>query len=321
MFKTALFGIAATAVMATGAQAQTLEWTAGQVGGGWFGQASGMAALVHEADPEINIRVVPGGGTANPTKIQRGTSQIGTGLDIFLKAAYEGTGIYEGAPHDKLRLIGMSFSDIYLHLYAGADAEIQDMDTLFEEGEDISIAVTKVGSSDEQTFRYLMDYYDTSYEDLNDRGWKVNFVEYSSASSQFGDGVVDYVFNALGLPGAAIVEATQARDANFIAFPEEVLSSMADTYGYSTKPLPAGTYTGQDEEVPTLVMATALAASSDLSDDVAYEMIKTFCEKPDQMVAIHASIAVFECETAGGSLPVPLHPGVEKYLAEQGYTN
>ncbi len=307
------FGLTATA------GAQTIEWTAGQVGGGWFGQASGMAAMVHESDPNLTIRVVPGGGTANPTKVQNGTSQIGTGLDIFLKAAYDGTGIYEGKPHDKLRLIGMSFSDIYLHMVAAKNAPIQDMDTLFKEGKDIPIAVTKVGSSDEQTFRYLMEHYGTSYDDLKSRGWKLNFVEYSTAASQFGDGIVDYVFNALGVPGAAIVEGMQARPATIMPFPEATLAAMGEKFGYGHKTLAAGTYPGQDSDVPTLIMATALMASSDLSEDAAYQMIKTFCERPEGLAAIHASIAVFDCATAAGTKPAPLHPGVEKYLKERGF--
>src|SRR3990172_9025794 len=92
----------------SGAGAQTIEWSAGKVG--------------------------------------RNVSQIGTGLDIFLFAAYNGTGIYEGKPHKQLRLLGMSFSDIYIHLVAAKNAPHQDMDSLFRKGKNISIAVTKAGS-------------------------------------------------------------------------------------------------------------------------------------------------------------------------------
>lgn len=305
--------------LVSGASAQTIEWTAGQVGGGWFGQASGMAAMVHEAHPELNIRVVPGGGTANPTKVERNVSQIGTGLDIFLFAAYNGTGIYEGKPHKDLRLIGMSFSDIYIHLVAAKDAPHQDMESLFREGKDISIAVTKAGSSDEQTFQYLMAYYDTSYDDLRSRGWKINHVEYSTAASQFGDGIVDYAFVALGTPGAAVVEMLQARGGALVPFDPEAMAALTAKYGYTTKPFAEGTYEGQAEEVPTLIMATALMANVNVPEETIYNVMKTFCEREDDLTNIHASIAVFDCETATGSQPAPLHPGAEKYLAEKGH--
>lgn len=318
MFKFLLSGLLFFG-MFSAATAQTIEWTAGQVGGGWFGQAAGMAAMVQKSYPDMNIRVVPGGGTANPSKVESGTSLIGTGLDIFVKSAYEGTGNYKGKPHNKIRLVGMSFSDIYIHFLAAGDAPYQDLDALFEQGEDISIAITKVGSSDEQTFRYLMEHYDTSYDKLKDRGWKLNFVEYSTAASQFGDGVVDYVVNALGVPGAALVEAMQARTSNLLSFPESLIQAMGEKYGYGSKVISAGTYPHQEADISTLVMATSLMASAELPDEVAYALIKTFCENPDGLKSIHASMGVFACENAAGTMPAPLHPGVEKYLSEQGH--
>ncbi len=305
--------------LVSGAFAQTIEWSAGQVGGGWFGQASGMAAMVMKDHPELNIRVVPGGGTANPTKVERNVSQIGTGLDIFLFAAYNGTGIYAGKPHKQLRLIGMSFSDIYIHLVAAKNAPYQDMESLFRKGKDVAIAVTKAGSSDAQTFEYLMDYYGTSYDDLRSRGWKINRVEYSSAASQFGDGVVDYAFVALGTPGAAVVEMLQSRAGGLMPFAPGATAALAKKYGYTAKPFAKGTYNGQDVEVPTLVMATALMANATVPEITIYNVLKTFCEHQSELTSIHASLAVFDCKTAAGSLPAPLHPGAEKYLKEKGY--
>ena len=40
----------------------TLVWTAGGAGGGWYGMAGGIAAIVNQADPNIVVKVVPGGG-------------------------------------------------------------------------------------------------------------------------------------------------------------------------------------------------------------------------------------------------------------------
>lgn len=319
MIKKLSLSVLVTLGLVSGAIAQTIEWSAGQVGGGWFGQASGMAAMVMKDHPELNIRVVPGGGTANPTKVERNVSQIGTGLDIFLFAAYNGTGIYAGKQHKQLRLIGMSFSDIYIHLVAAKNAPYQDMESLFRKGKNVSIAVTKAGSSDAQTFEYLMEYYGTSYDDLRSRGWKVNRVEYSSAASQFGDGVVDYAFVALGTPGAAVVEMLQSRAGGLMPFAPNAMASLAKKYGYTAKPFAKGTYKGQDVEVPTLIMATALMANATVPEITIYNVLKTFCEHQSELVNIHASIAVFDCKTAAGSRPAPLHPGAEKYLKEKGY--
>ena len=44
---------------------QTFEWVAGSVGGGWYTMAAGLSSLIAEENPQIRIRVVPGGGLAN----------------------------------------------------------------------------------------------------------------------------------------------------------------------------------------------------------------------------------------------------------------
>lgn len=87
-----LAGIGAAMGIAGPASAQTIEFVAGQLGGGWYTMSSGMAKMMQDKNPGLTIKVVPGGGTANPSKIQQGQSQLGMGLDIFSKMAREGTG-------------------------------------------------------------------------------------------------------------------------------------------------------------------------------------------------------------------------------------
>lgn len=305
----------------TAASAETLEWTAGQIGGGWYTQASGMATMLQEANPDLVIKVVPGGGTANPTKVERNISQLGLGLDIFTFAASKGKFNYEGKPHENLQMIGMSFSDIYLHLLAAADAPVKDFDELFTEAENISIAVTQSGSSDEQTFRYLMAHYGTDYDTLrSERGWKINLLDYAASASQFADGQVDYVFHALGIPGAAIVEMTQAREAEILPWPEAVQDAMAGTYGYTKGSLPAETYPdAQDGPEPTVIMATTLMVNKAVAEDTVYKITRTLCENTDKLATIHQSMSVFDCATAAKNAPAPIHPGAARYYEEKGY--
>jgi len=315
--------LGAAGVLAFGigsAAAETLEWTAGQIGGGWYTMSSGLAKIVMDEHPDLTIKVVPGGGTANPSKVQQGQSQLGMGLDIFTFAARNGTGIYEGTPHDKLMMIGMSFSDNYMHLIRGADMPL-DFEGLFTEGENVGLAVTKAGSSDEQTFRYVMDYYGTSYEDLRDnRGFKINHGNYAEMASQFKDGQVDYVFFTLGIPGSAAIEMIDGRDSELLPWPQDVIDGLSEQYGYKVGPFPADTYPdAQDGPVPTLIMGTTLMVHADVSEDTVYRITRTLCENVDKLPSIHQSMDVFDCATAAQNPPAPIHPGAEKYYKEQGY--
>ncbi|HEX2116346.1 MAG TPA: TAXI family TRAP transporter solute-binding subunit [Alphaproteobacteria bacterium] len=316
--------LAAAAFVVAGIQsaasAQTIEWVAGQLGGGWYVMSTGMAKLVQDKNPGLNVRVVPGGGTANPSKIEQGQSQLGMGLDIFAKAAVDGTGPYQGKPHKKVMMIGQSFSDNYLHMIRADGAPLGFADVF--KAKDIKLGVTKAGSSDEMSFRYVMEHYGTSYDKMRGNGVKIFQGDYNELANAYKDRQIDYVFLVLGIPGAAVIDMAQGRKGQLVAWPEELRKTMSQKYGYSVGEFPATTYPAlQSGPSPTIIMATTLMVSSDLSEDVAYKVTKTLCENAGELPKIHASMDVFKCETAIKTRPVPVHPGALRYYREKGFAS
>lgn len=310
--------LAAALVCGASAQAQTIEWVAGQLGGGWYVMSSGMAKLVQDKNPGLQVKVVPGGGTANPSKVQKGDSQFGMGLDIFAKAARDGTGIYQGNAHSKLMMIGQSFSDNYLH-FIRADGAKLGFEEVFK-AKDVKIGVTKAGSSDEMTFRYVMENYGTSYDQMRKNGAKIVQGDYNELSSAFKDKQVDYMFIVLGIPGAAVIDMSQGRAGELLAWPQPLRDKLSKTYGYSLNDFPATTYPKyQKGPVPTIVMATTLMTSADVPADTVYKVTKTLCENTAELPKIHASMNVYDCKTAAKVQPVPVHPGAMKYYKEKGF--
>jgi len=308
---------AAGLAVAAPASAQTIEWVAGQLGGGWYTMATGMAKLVQEKNPGLTVKVVPGGGTANPSKIEQGQSQLGMGLDIFAKAAIEGTDIYTGKPHKKVMMIGQSFSDNYLHAMRAEGAKLAFADVFKTPG--VKIGVTKAGSSDETSFRYVMAHYGTSYEKLRASGAKIVQGDYNELANAWKDKQIDYLFIVLGIPGASVIDATKGRAGELMEYPKDLRDALAAKYGYSQGAFPANTYsTMKNPEVPALIMATTLMVGSDVPDDVVYKITKTLCENTADLPKIHASMEVFDCKTAIKVRPVPVHPGALKYFKEKG---
>jgi len=313
-------GIGAAITFAGQASAQTIEFVAGQLGGGWYTMSSGMAKMMQDKNPGLTVKVVPGGGTANPSKIQQGQSQLGMGLDIFAKAARDGTGIYNGRKHDKVVMIGQSFSDNYVHFLKAANAPYGFEDVFKQKN--IKIGVTKAGSSDEMTYRFVMEEYGQSYDKQRANGWKIVQGDYNELASAYKDGQVDYVFLVLGIPGAAVIDMGTGRKGELMNWPKSLADTLMKKYGYSPATFPMTTYPAfQNADVSAILMATTLMASSDLSEDVAYKVTKTVCEGTDELPKIHASMNVFKCETAIKVQPVPVHPGALKYYKEKGFSS
>jgi hypothetical protein len=67
-------------------QAQTLTWTAGGVGGGWYTIAGGISNIINEKTGGITVKVIPGGGMQNPSLVNKGDCELGWGLP-FMNAA------------------------------------------------------------------------------------------------------------------------------------------------------------------------------------------------------------------------------------------
>lgn len=315
--KTLIIGAAALSFQGASASAQSLEWTTGQLGGGWYGMGTGLATLIMEKT-DLDIKVVPGGGTDNPMKIEAGLSQIGMGLDFLTFAAINGEDPYD-APHEKVRALGQGWSDNPFHFIRAKGETMDIAEALTTDG--IRIGVNKTGASDELTFVRMMDFYGTSYEKIRDGGGKIVQGSYTDLVNAFKDGQIDYMVIALGLPAATVIEIGQSRrDAELVPYPEDLIDYLNSTYGYAKGSIPAGTYDEdvQNGELAAPVMGTVMLLSSDLDDDTAYTITKALLENQDRFAAIYTSLTQFNPETAWET-SIPMHPGALKAYEELGY--
>ena len=82
--------------------------------------------------------------------------------------------------------------------------------------------------------------------------------------------------------------------------------------------IPANTYTGQKSDVETAAVINYLVTSSDVSDDVAYQMTKQIFENLPELANAHVAGKDIKLEKAATGSPAPLHPGAIRYYKEKG---
>ena len=63
---------------------------------------------------------------------------------------------------------------------------------------------------------------------------------------------------------------------------------------------------------------TSCVASDKMSDQMAYNIVKTLFEKKAELVAVHKEAKNIELKSQPLGSPIPFHPGAKKYLEEQG---
>ena len=69
---------------------------------------------------------------------------------------------------------------------------------------------------------------------------------------------------------------------------------------------------------PTAAVGNFLVTHDGVSDETAYQMTKLLFENLDQLAAAHAAAKGIDPAKALDGMPVPLHPGAERYYKEKG---
>ena len=90
------------------------------------------------------------------------------------------------------------------------------------------------------------------------------------------------------------------------------------TFGAQPAIVPANTYEGQAKDVPAIAIQNFLVTHEGVSPDTVYKMTKAMWDNLDALVAAHSAGKAIRKENALKGLPVPLHPGAEKYYREVG---
>lgn len=304
----------------------TYSWTAGGMGGGWYTQAGGMAAIVKNNVPEITIKVIPGGGTVNPAKVDAGQDDFGWGVGYVDRAAYNGVAALFDKEYKGIRGLAGNFSVDFYHFFAAKNTGITTIDELVAKvkaGERINLAGPMVGTSERALTSLLFEHYGISYEQIEKNGGRVIYAAYGDMVNLYKDRHVDYVIACLGLPGSAITEMSISRDSTLLAASDDLVKFSADTYGTVSfesglNVIPAGTYSGINHDVQAIGHSTEIIARADLPDIVAYNFVKVLMENIDEVKSLNPSFQKYFSKEIAPSTMIPLHPGAEKYYREIG---
>ena len=135
------------------------------------------------------------------------------------------------------------------------------------------------------------------------------------------DRKIDAFFWSGGVPTAAVTDlaATPGLKIKLIDH-DELVEPMNKRYGplYVKSVIPAGSYPGQDKPNAELDVWNILITSDKMSDQMAYNIVKTLFEKKPELVAVHGEAKNIDLKNQATGSPIPFHPGAKKYLAEQG---
>jgi TRAP transporter TAXI family solute receptor len=136
------------------------------------------------------------------------------------------------------------------------------------------------------------------------------------------DGKIDAFFWVGGLPTAAVTDLANTPGTKIkLVDHADTVGAMNKKYGqlYIEDVIPKDTYRGMDADNKNATVWNILVSHENLSNEAAYNIVKTIFDKREDLIAVHKEAANFKLETQKqAASPIPFHPGAVKYFTEKG---
>lgn len=298
------------AATAQAADSKRLTLATGGTSGVYFPLGGAIAnTLGTKSNGDVSVTAQATGASGeNMRLVQGGEADIAIVQNDVADAAYNGTAPFKNKL-ENVRALGRLYPE-YLHVVASKDSGIQTLEDF--KGKKISVGAR--GSGNEVNCRQIFDFYGLDYKNL-----EPIFLPYGETADQFKDRQLDGFVFTIGTPNPAIQDITTTQDVTFVPLIGPKTDEVIAKFPFLVKDaIPAGTYKGQNNAVPTLSVQAILVANKDMPDDVAYELTKILYENADSVAKAHNKGAEIKVQNAADGVTIPFHPGAEKYLKEKG---
>jgi TRAP transporter TAXI family solute receptor len=306
-----LSALAGGLLLAASAQAADfINVLTGGTSGVYYPLGVALSQIYGKALPNAKVSVQATKASAeNLNLLQASRGEIAFTLGDSLSDAWKGdeeAGFK--APLKKLRTIAAIYPN-YIQIVANADSGIRTLADL--KGKRIAVGAPKSGT--ELNARAIFKAAGLAYKDFA----KTEYLPFGESVELMKNRQLDATLISAGLGVAAIRDLASSVKIVVVTIPADVIPKIGDA-AYQPAIVPAKTYEGQAEEVPTIKIQNFLVSHEGVSADTAYQMTKSMFENLDLLTSAHAAAKGINKADAPKAPPVPLHPGAEKYYREAG---
>ena len=244
----------------------------------------------------------------NLNLLQQGKGEIAFALGDSVKLAWEGN-TEAGYPGklDKLRGIAAIYPN-YIQIVASQESGIKTLADL--KGKSLSVGAPASGT--ELNARAIFAAAGLKYEDLG----KVEYLPFAESVELIKNRQLDATLQSAGLGVASIRDLATSVPITVVAVPGADVEKIG--LPYVSVVIPAGTYEGQSADVTTAAVGNFLVTHDGVSDETAYQMTKLLFDNLGPLAAAHAAAKAIDPKKALDGMPIPLHPGAERYYKEMG---
>ncbi len=278
--------------------------------------ARALCRVVNRHDANVDCsNKLSGGSVSNLNDLGKGEIQLGIAQSDAQFYAYTGEGDKSFRDKEKMTNLRSVFS-----MYPEAFTIIARKDSGIAELNDLvgkKVNIGNPGSGQRATMETVMAT----------KGWtKKSFLiaeelpSNEHALALCHDKVQALIFST-GHPNPSVGHAVGLCDAVVVTAIDEDISKLVEAKPfYEQVNVPGGIYASNDDSVNSFGVLATLVTTSDVSNDLVYNFVKTMFENLDDFKRAHPAFGYIEpAKMLKDGLTAPLHDGAVRYYKEKGW--
>ncbi len=271
-----------------------------------------VAGVINNTVPGMHVSLQESeGAMINAVNVCEGDLELAIIAGDVAYDAYFGENAFAGNPQEDLRVLAACYQEV-----SGwevlASSEMTGVS-------DLTGRIVSAGSRASATDQASQDVFAVIGADASNT--EIYYDSLNSSTDHVRRGTADAAHAFAHVPFEAHQALAGETAAAFLAYTEEQLAQIVGAEPrYVKTEIPANTYPGQEEAVPTFGIKVLLCADKDMDEDLAYEIARAMDLNGPVYAAGHAFMSkVQDKQFLCNDLPIPLHEGAETYYRELGY--
>lgn len=288
---------------------ERLKLAAGPQGGTWYPLAGALKNAIERQLPDVWVQVVPGGGVANVRAVEIGRADVALANSVSTVDAINGEPPFR-AKATRICNLGTLYPQ-YFQIVTVRGSGIAGPEGLRGR----TVSTQPKGNTGEAITIQLLRAYGMTPGDLG----RLSYGSYTESVTLMKDGNADVFTLGTSVPASSVMDLASSRDIVLLGIPDDGLRRMrAINAGYRRVTIPAGTYPGQAEDVPTIGYATHLIARCDLDGAVVAGILDAVRANLPALAATAREIRRSTPASMSDDIGVPMHPMAVQWYRARG---
>ncbi|MDJ0686190.1 MAG: TAXI family TRAP transporter solute-binding subunit [Alphaproteobacteria bacterium] len=311
---TAAFAIATLTATTASAQDQFVR-----IGGGLAGTyplfAAKLAELINDNIPGYRAQVVSGNTEATQIQMEQGELEFNISYTYVTKQIFDGKASL-GVPTPSIRHVITLYSSV-LQPIVPADSDITDLSQLANDANRVWMGAPN--GFFYQLAEPTLEAAGVTVEEIRNAGGVIESYGYIDTIQAFQDGRLDATFMAGPVPYGLMMQLQDTPGFKVIGMSDEAMEKLGQALpGIIPGTIPAGSYTGQDNDIQVPYFVNQLVTTANVPDDLVYAVTKLMYEQPEAFHGLFAGSEEIDSVDPLALNGIPVHPAAERFYKEVG---